>query len=448
MSEIYNLLEQVASTTKKTEKIDILNNNKDNLTLQRVISNALNPYQQYYIKKIPEYTSDESSVMSIDVFLDHITDFSERTVTGHAAIEHLTQLLSSLTPEDAEVATRIIRKDLRCGMGDSTVNKVWKKLIPTYPCLLGKAYDEKTIRSIVYPAYSQNKADGMRANVFYETSKSGTPVITIRGRSGRVVDLRGHFDDAFIVLGSRQSNNIVFDGELVVLEKDLVTVMPRKTGNGILNKAIKGTISDEEASRVRMRLWDTIPYDDFKAEKCKIPYSTRFNTTIALCGTDTFANTKYEMIQYRIVHGLSEALDAYSDALANGEEGIMLKNMKALWENKRSPNLVKFKAEKECELEVIGYNPGSVGTKLEGKLGSLICASSDRVVEVSISGFSDELREDIFNNIQNWIGMIVTVKYNEVIEDRNRPGVYSLFLPRFVELRLDKQVADHSSTIK
>ena len=83
-------------------------------------------------------------------------------------------------------------------------------------------------------------------------------------------------------------------------------------------------------------------------------------------------------------------------------------------------------------------------------IGSLICATSDRLVEVSISGFSDELRQWITDNIDSLIGKIVTVLYNERIssKDKNRAGVDSLFLPRFVEFRNDKSVANSSKEIK
>jgi hypothetical protein len=39
------------------------------------------------------------------------------------------------------------------------------------------------------------------------------------------------------------------------------------------------------------------------------------------------------------------------------------------------------------------------------------------------------------------VGKIITVKYNEVIQDKNKDKK-SLFLPIFEEIRLDKTVAD------
>ena len=72
------------------------------------------------------------------------------------------------------------------------------------------------------------------------------------------------------------------------------------------------------------------------------------------------------------------------------------------------------------------------------------------LVEVSISGFSDDLRKEITDDIDNMMGGIVTVKYNERIKskDKNRMGVDSLFLPRYEEFRLDKTTANTSKEIK
>jgi len=134
--------------------------------------------------------------------------------------------------------------------------------------------------------------------------------------------------------------------------------------------------------------------------------------------------------------------------LSAGEEGTILKNFDHVWENKRSKGQVKLKAEKDCDLQVIGWNLGNVGTKLEGKMGSLICVSADRRVEVNISGFSDKLRQEIFENFdRDWKGKIVAVKYNERVASETRVDVDSLFLPRFQELREDKTMADTQDKI-
>lgn len=442
---IAQIFAELEATTKRTEKLAILERNKDNEELKAILVAALDPYVTYHIKKIPDLDAVEVPFnMPLSQYVESLVNLSSRNVTGHDGIAYLKSLLETLTPENAVIGARIIKKDLRCGVQGSTVNKVWPELIPVYPCLLAKAYDEKSIKEVVYPAFSQTKADGMRCNVHYNHTEQ---TVVFRGRSGKFVDLLGMLDVPFLELCANFHGSCMVDGELVVLEKD-GTVMPRKKGNGLLNKAIKGTMTKDIASRVRMRVWDIVPAAKFDIFKDTTFYSVRYHTLEQM--VELAPSYAYELIETKLVSSFDEAWAHYEEMIAAGQEGTMLKNLNHVWENKRSKDLVKLKAEEECDLEVISWNPGTPGTKNEHKMGSLVCASSDRMVVVSISGFDDALRDEITANIDAWMGQIVTVKYNERIstKDKSRGGVDSLFLPRFEELRLDKTVADHSSTIK
>jgi len=442
---ILKILEDIGSDTKRGHKLALIEQHKNNDLFLKVVKLALDPYVNFYIRKIPEYTfrfldGANDSHKTLDWALAELEKLSNRQLTGNAGIEHLRSILSELDSDDATVVRRIIGKDLRCGMADGIVNAVVDKFIPTYPCLLARPYDEKNIKNITYPAYSQLKADGLRANAIVDGHK-----VTLCGRSGREIDLLGYLDQPMIHLAAEFPWPVVFDGEFVVVNEHEM-VIDRKTGNGIINKAIKGTISDAEAKTIRFQIWDAIPLAEFKDGKSVDTYKERFERLIQAVDGD-FKNWKpYWVIPYKTVGSLPEAVAHFEQLLAQGHEGTILKNYRALWEDTRSKHLVKFKAEKDADLEIIGWNPGE--GKFLGQVGSLICASSDRLVEVSISGFSDELRQWITDNIKDLIGKIVTVLYNERIKSKARSGVDSLFLPRFVEIRYDKTVANSSKEIK
>ncbi len=278
------------------------------------------------------------------------------------------------------------------------------------------------------------------------------------GRSGREIDLLGELDEALLELAAQFDGHVVFDGEFVVVDANN-KIIDRKTGNGIINKAIKNTIGIEDASRIRFQIWDVIPMDEFKAGKSSEMYEQRFYKLVNAINTikATPAHTaqtlkagglKYWAIPTRRVNNLSEAEDHFQEMLAAGQEGTIIKNYHGLWEDTRSKHLVKMKAEKTADLEIIGWNPGE--GKFVGMVGSLICASSDRKVEASISGFSDDLRKEITRTINERIGTIVEVMYNERISSKatNRSGVDSLFLPRFNMFRPDKTTANSTNEIK
>lgn len=449
---ILQILEEIGVDTKRSHKLSLIEKHKTNPTFLRVVKLALDPYTNFYIRKIPSYAATGKE--TIDWALVELEKLSNRQFTGNAGIEHLRGVLSNLSNDDATVVERIIGKDLRCGMADGIVNAVIKDFIPTYPCLLARPYDEKNIKNITWPAFSQLKADGLRVNMLVEGTK-----VSICGRSGRAIDLLGEMDEDFVNLGSKFGVPSVFDGELVVVDEN-GKILSRKVGNGIINKAIKGTITAEEAKFVRAQLWDVIPLSEFHAGISTEEYKSRFTSlkaAIESCmpvGEDATvsklkgATFKFWTIPTKVVNNLQEAEVHFNEMLEAKEEGIILKNYCALWEDTRSKHLVKMKSEKTADLEIIGWNPGE-GQYL-GQVGSLICASSDREVVVSISGFSQALRLQITADIEKLVGTIVEVLYNERISSKSkgRDSVDSLFLPRFNEFRTDKFVADSSNEIK
>lgn len=446
---ILSILDQLGNSSKRGHKLALVEEHKDNPVFMSVVKLALDPYINFFIKKIPSYTPTGGK--TLEWALLQLELLSSRTVTGHAGIEHLRSVLTSLDADDAIVISRIIGKDLRCGMADGIVNAVVTGFIPTYPCLLARSYDDKNIKNITFPAYSQLKADGLRVN-FHLTSDS----VYICGRSGREIDLLGQMDHDSLEIAKQFSGPVVVDGELVVVD-DCGNILSRKVGNGIINKAIKGTITVEEAKMIRAKVWDVIPADQFKKGVSEKGYKDRFldisNALVSASGTseDHLANKlkgnsfKFWIIESKVVNNLEEAQEHFAEMLSRGEEGTILKNFSGLWEDSRSKHLVKLKAEKECDLVITGFNPGA--GKFEGMVGSLICESSDGGVEVSISGFDDKTRQEITDNITSLIGTIVTVMYNERIKSKSRVGVDSLFLPRFTEFRTDKTVADSSQEI-
>lgn len=427
------LFDQLASDAGRNFKIDLLSQHKDNDTLKRVCFLALDPFTQFYIRKIPTYTPAGVSKFELDFTLDYLGDLSSRVVTGHAAIEHLKDILESLNAEDAKVVERIIQKDLKCGVSDSTVNKVWPNLIPEYPCMLASAYDQKLIDKVKFPAYVQLKLDGMRFNAIVRNG-----AVEFRSRNGKEVQVADpSFGLPFIYMAAGQ--NVVFDGELLI-KKDGV-ILDRKTGNGILNKAVKGTQSEAEGALVCATLWDMIPLSDFEAGVCKKCYEER----LALLSSAVMhaSNPRVDLVAMKTVNNIDEARILFEEYLSAGQEGIILKTKDMIWENKRSKHQIKFKGELECDLKVVDWTEGT--GKNVGRMGALVLESADGAVRVGLgTGFSDADREAI---TRNDIGRIVAVKYNARISDK-KSGVDSLFLPVFLEWRLDKDEADHSKDIK
>lgn len=425
---ILNILNELASTSSRLEKEAILQREENNELLKRVFFLAYDPFTQFYQRKIPKYTKNNTQhAASLASMLPSLNDLSSRSVTGNAAIDRLTAILEAVCGYESEVIERIIEKDLRCGASEATANKIWPGLIHEYPCMLASGYDEKLVAKMKFPAMAQLKMDGMRFNAIV---KNG--VCEFRSRNGKEIHLLGNLQQEFIALS--EGKNIVFDGELVVKEND--KYLDRQTGNGILNKAVKGTISAAEAAKVCATLWDVIPYEDFINGYSNWTYSDRFGALKKLDLSD-----RIQLVEHETVATLDKAREIFESYLVQGQEGIILKDLSAKWEDKRAKHQIKFKGELECELRVVDVQMGT--GKYEGLLGALICESEDGVLKVDVgSGFKDDQRQDC----NSYLGKIVSVKYNARI--KNKQGEESLFLPIFIEVREDKTSADHSKSIK
>jgi hypothetical protein len=221
----------------------------------------------------------------------------------------------------------------------------------------------------------------------------------------------------------------------------------RKEGNGILNKGVLGTITQEESLLVHAKVWDLIPLSVVRGESTGGgTYIERLNNLrrYVMGYNLRVAQSKISIAETLEVYDIDQTNNLFQKYLSAGKEGIILKNVDSLWENKRVKHQIKFKAELNTDLLCVGWVEGT--GKYVGMMGALNLQSSDGIVTVDVgTGFTDLERKTI--TPENIIGKIIEIKYNERISDK-RTLKESLFLPVFLNIREDKNVADTSSTIK
>lgn len=438
---IDKIFNELAATSSRLEKEAILTENKNNAVLRWACFLALDPFTNFYIRKIPKYKTGIGPYIALQQALDSLYSLSSRQVTGNAGIEFLTKVLEELEPEDARVVERVIEKDLRCGVSEATVNKIWPNLIPTYPCMLASGYEEKLVNKITWPANVQLKLDGMRFNAIV---KRGT--VEFRSRNGKLLNLLGQLEQEFLAIAG--NDEVVFDGELNVMDTDSMQFMARQIGNGILSKAQKGTLTLGDAALIHATVWDWIPYSDFLKGVSDIPYRMRLNSLFTTMDGAVFDKTEHRVgkvhkVWNKDVTDIEQAQEVFEEMLTEGQEGIILKDLNARWEDKRAKHQIKFKGELECDLVCVDWVEGT--GKNAGRLGALVLESSDGAIKVNVgTGFTDSDRNMIGKEV---IGSIIAIKYNGRIVDQ-RTGVSSLFLPVFIEVRDDKDEADYSKNIK
>lgn len=415
-----DVLDQLAATSKRTEKEAILNAlTPDQAKLFKQIGiAAYSPGITYNIVKYPRPVT-YTGLNTLAEAVDGLKVLSSRSLAGKKAIEYMTRLEGSLSAEDGEVLFRVIKKDLRCGVTDSTMNKIWPDLIYTSPYQRCSSFNRKNLGKMRLPAYSQTKSDGMYLDII------ASDTVVYRSRNCEVKPYNNQVTDGLFMPG------FVYMGE-ALYKDDNGNIMSRKDGNGRLNA------SDVDTSRIVFVLWDIVPLADYNARICKISYSARLLTL-----KNAIANSpdQLRLVNTKVVHSVQEIIDHFKEEVEKGEEGTVIKNQDGIWADYTSPDQVKCKIEFECELEIIALEEGT--GKNAGRLGAAVCASSDRMLVTGVGiGFSDKQRDELWT--EETIGKIITVKANDVVKDRNR-DVFSLFLPRnvsAVEIRTDKTVAD------
>ena len=433
---VYAILNDLSATSSGNEKLAILKKNSSNVDLKKTLELALNPLVNFWIKKIPEIDKSSSGIgmKSLTWGLDQLDLLSARFLTGNRAIEHLKFVLSELSIEDAEVIERVIARDLRCGVSGKTVNKVWKGLIPEFPVMLCSKNTPKLLEKIAFPAIVQKKEDGARL-IAIATKGEG---VSYFSRNGKELDLHGAFDDVLMNILEKcdYSDSLMFDGEMLLRQNDN-SVANRQTGNGLMTKAVRGKLTKEESKTLVYTLWDMVDWILWRKFGFGLEYGKRWsNLTTFWTYSGDYPNV--QLVETWEVNTLDEVMNVFDQMLEAGNEGIILKSLDSPFESKRSKHQIKFKAEKSIELRVMGMLEGT--GKYKGKMGSLLLESDDGKISVNVgTGFSDSDRDWFWHYFEEEVsGGIVEIIYNTPIQDKNRPDVYSLFLPVFKALRNDK----------
>jgi len=305
--------------------------------------------------------------------------------------------------------------------------------------MLASAYSEKAIAEINYPAFSQCKMDGMRCNIIVHADGN----VEVRSRNGRLFETHGIFDEEALKMRDLidQHNEgwyVVLDGELLAHDSNM-NPLPRQISNGICNKANKGTITDLEAQKLTLVVWDYIPEPVFEGDvEDPLMYSERYDMLYNLFCEE--ALSRFMLVETTEVANIDEARAHYKEMLDDGQEGTIVKDKSVGWSNTRSKLTVKFKEVKDIDLRVTGWNEGT--GRNTGLLGALTAETEDGKIKVNVgTGFSDEQRKMYTEDFV--LGKIIEIEYNQRISSGDRDHD-SLFLPRFIELRTDKDIANDS----
>lgn len=451
------IIKSLQATNSRLEKEAILTTawKSGNREFFQAAKLCLDGLVSFGVAQIPKKEANNGKEwLKFEHFHNLAKDLSGREITGHAARDTLISNMEAADVEEWNLFFRpVLLKDLRAGIDDSTINKVLKDfgdeaqsfMIPEFPyqrCCLPK---DTNLDDFPWTegVLSQLKSDGMFVNVNHREHAA----VDILSRNGRRFPLE-QFANLHEEIVATLKTNTQSHGELLVNKAG--KIMPREIGNGILNSVSKGGEFEKDEMPVFV-IWDQIPLEQVKPKVVvKIAYRDRLKDISEQLANSNVAHIA--LVENRVVHSLQEAQEHYKEMVSLGFEGTIMKDPSSFWKDGTSKQQVKFKVEAECDLVITGFRPGN--GKNEKFFGSIICQTSDGLLEVAVSGFKDKkqlgipTREEIHNMRDELLGTVMTVRSNTLMKPTGNNNKYSLFLPRFVEFRKDKSEGDTLQKVK
>jgi DNA ligase-1 len=456
---LYDLIKSLQVTKGTNNKLAMLQQNKDNSDLKSFLKAVYEPTFSYYMTELPEgavYGNYEEGEVMMDLIADTAVALAKREYTGFAAKQFVNAQVRKMNKQTLELFQMLINRDVKAGIATTAINKTWPghvTVVPYQRCVLPK--DSNVAKwawgQPGFFAYSDIKADGMYANVNVGTvtnSEGSALRAAITSRNGSVFPLGSYFDkivaDALAVAGNLYPGDTQLQGELLVKLNGVL--MPREKGNGVLNSILQTGEHPGEGYEFIMAVWDAIPFSQAQAKvKYLVPLRER---RAKLEQAMSAANGGLQMIKYKIVTTKKQAAEHLLEAWANGEEGTIDKHSEAIWLDGDNKDQVKGKLEFTVELMIVGFKAGDKNSKHKDSFGSLLCQSSEGLLEVGVTGMSDALRLELYTKRDYYTGKIVSVTANGIMYSQDGGKTkHSLFLPRLNEVRLDKSEADSFTRI-
>ena len=276
--------------------------------------------------------------------------------------------------------------------GEWTDAQPHRKIFPMLANKYEPAASAKKRKGIVFPCFVQPKLDGLRCVVYLD---GGRP--TYQSRTGGYFAVLQHLDaDVMRVLA--QHPNAILDGELYTTE------IPFEELAGIIKKKTLSETDKQRIQCVQYHIYDLVIQDT--------PFRERLSILQQMIPVDESSCLK--TVPTYLTNTANTFREKFGEYVAQGYEGIMLRNTEGLYEeNYRSNDLMKYKEFFEGEYPIVDFKEGSGRDS-----GTVIweCETPEgRRFSVRPRG-TLETRREWFLNGKNLVGKQLTVIYQELSE--------------------------------
>jgi len=419
-----NIIAQLEADNSRLAKEAILLEAKDQELSEffEGLTMALDPLVTFGVKQVPEATVDGQG-LAWPVFKELTRKLINRSLTGHAARDAIILCKDLATVSQwNDWYRRILIKDLRCGVSEKTVNKVAPGTVPVFTCAL--AHDSaKHEKKMTGQKQIEIKLDGVRVITVIQGNK-----VEMFSRNGKQFHNFGHIiaEIEQVIAEKPVPYDLVLDGEVMSANfQDLMKQVHRK--------------DNVEANDAVLHLFDIVPLENFQQGVWDKPQHVRsqYVSVWVEQNKDVLEHVQaldWEDVDLDTAEGQTRFTELNKAAVDGGYEGVMIKDIDAPYECKRTHAWLKAKPFIEVTLEVKEIEEGT--GRNEGRLGAFVCegVDDDRHISVNVgSGFTDVNRDDFWNSRDSIIGNLVEVRADAIT--KNQDGTYSLRFPRFKTFR-------------
>ena len=429
---MYQIIQELEADNSRLAKEAIIEREAlaNNVELFEGLRMCYDPMVTFGVKKVPSYSGPDGQGLPWVAFKELARALALRELTGHDARDAIELALSASTEQQWNGwYRRILIKDMRAGFSETTVNKMVAKAghpefeIPLFECML--AHDgAKHEKKIAGKKLLEPKLDGVRVVTIVNAANK---TATMYSRNGKVLENFGHITAAIEANIELFDRSIVLDGEMVSSSfQALMKQVHRK--------------SDAETSDARLMLFDVLPLSEFQKSESSMGQKRRSNLLRSMKpvldkvgSIDIIPQIEVDLAGYV---GELQFKQYNKDAIEAGYEGIMIKDVDAVYECKRSASWLKMKPFIEVSLTVTAVEEGT--GKNVGRLGALICEGEDdgKKIQVNVgSGLTDSQREEFWADQQDLLGQIVEIRADAATLNQDSTDLYSLRFPRFLRFR-------------
>ena len=431
----YKWINQLNESDSRLHKEDVLKRALD--AGDHVFLNGLricyNPYITFGVKQIPSTEGITGAPNPYEEFEMLLTNLSIRQLTGNAARDAILGMSLKFDSDEWNLfLAPILRRDMRAGISEKTINKVLKGtdyVIPTFGCQL--AANSEGRPEMVGTKWLEPKLDGAR--VLLVVTEDDTA--TCYSRNGKVFDNFSHVEEQVLNYAAairrelRAPGGFVLDGEIMGKSfQDLMRQAQRK--------------ENVQTADTVFNVFDILPLEDFKRGfwnaqmRKRLAILSNLQPIFDMMPNVTRVDSQI-VVDLSTEEGRTKLHDYATEMVTAGFEGIMIKDMEAPYECKRNTFWMKWKPTITVDLPVIELEEGTGRNK--GRLGALVCRGVDHGKEISVnvgSGFSDTERDLFWKQQKSIVGRTAEILCDVITQ--NQDGTYSLRFPRFVRWRDDK----------